>query len=266
MQKRLLAFFISLVFTCFQSTVLAADMAREKRIADNIKDSILVGEVVDLKAGADDFIALVTNNEPAKPRGSIIILHGMNSNPNAPQIVHPLRSQLAETGWVTASIQLPLAATDASIKDSLALIKESYPRIRTTLSYMHDNFQNRPCVLIAHSLGAIMVTSFLAEQKELACDALVLIGLPQLASELPEADSNKLLKKVGIPTLDIYGSQDLESVKSMAATRKLILMTTNKKNRQVEISGADHSFNGLDETLVRAIHSWLLHTFEPQKH
>jgi len=266
MQKQRLALFIFLFLTCVQSTVLAADIAREKRIADNIRDSILVGEVVDLKAGADDFIALVTNNEPANPRGSIIILHGMNSNPNAPQIIHPLRSQLAESGWVTASIQLPLAAADASINDNLALIKESHPRIRTTLSYMHENFQNRPCVLIAHSLGAIMATSFLAEQKELACDAMVLIGLPKLTSDLPEADGNKLLKKVGIPTLDIYGSQDLDHVKSMAASRKLILMKTNKLNRQVEIAGADHAFNGLDETLVRAIHSWLLHTFEPPKH
>jgi len=193
-------------------------------------------------------------------------LHGMNSNPNAPQIIHPLRSQLAEKGWVTASIQLPLAAVDASINDNLTLIKESYPRIRATLSHMHENFQNRPCVLIAHSLGAIMATSFLAEQKELACDALVLIGLPKLTSELPEANSNKLLKKIGIPTLDIYGSQDLDNVKSMAATRKLILMKTNTLNRQIEISGADHAFNGLDETLVLAIHGWLLHTFEPPKH
>jgi len=265
MQKQRLALFIFLFLTCVQSTVLAADMAREKRIADNIRDSILVGEVVDLKAGADDFIALVTNNEPAKPRGSIIILHGMNSNPNAPQITHPLRSQLAETGWVTASIQLPLAAADASISDNLALIKESYPRIRATLNYMHQNFKNRPCVLVAHSLGAIMATSFLAEQKKLACDALILIGLPKLPSDLPEADSNKSLKKVSIPTLDIYGSQDLDSVKNMISSRKLILKKTNTLNRQIEIAGADHSFNGLDETLVRAIHSWLIYTFELPK-
>jgi len=265
MQKQRLALFIFLFLTCVQNTVLAADIAREKRIADNIKDSIMVGEVVDLKADGKDFIALITNNEPTKPRGSIIILHGMNSNPNAPQIIHPLRSQLAETGWVTASIQLPLAAADASIGDNLTLIKESYPRIRATLNHMHQNFKNRPCVLIAHSLGAIMTTGFLAEQKKLACDALILIGLPKLPSDLPETDGNASLKKIGIPTLDIYGSQDLDNVKNMAPSRKLILKKTNKLNRQVEIAGADHNFSGLDETLVRAIHSWLIYTFELPK-
>jgi len=266
MQKQLFAFFIFFFSFGFQSATFASDTAREKRLADNIKESILTGEVVDLKADGEDFIVLVTNNEPEKPRGSIIILHGMNSNPNAPKITRPLRSQLAETGWVTASIQLPLAAADASVNDNLALIKESYPRIRATLNYMHENFKNRPCVLVAHSLGAIMATSFLAEQKKLACDALILIGLPNLPSDLPEADGNESLKKVGIPTLDIFGSQDLDNVKNMAPSRKLILKKTNKLNRQVEISGADHNFNGLDETLVRAIHSWLIHTFELPKH
>jgi len=265
MQKQLFAFFIFLFFSGIANTALASDIARETRIADNIKKSILIGEAVDLKADGKDFIALITNNEPAKPRGSIIILHGMNSNPNAPQIAQPLRSQLAETGWVTASIQLPLAAADASIDDNLALIKESYPRIRATLNYMHQNFKNRPCVLVAHSLGAIMATGFLAEQKKLACDALILISMPKLPSDLPEADGNKSLKKVGIPTLEIYGSQDLDNVKNMIPSRKLILKKTNKLNRQVEISGADHNFSGLDENLVRAIHSWLIYTFELPK-
>jgi len=51
----------------------------------------------------------------------------------------------------------------------------------------------------------------------------------------------------------------------MISSRKLILKKTNTLNRQIEIAGADHSFNGLDETLVRAIHSWLIYTFELPK-
>ncbi|ORU94440.1 MAG: hypothetical protein A6F70_08725 [Cycloclasticus sp. symbiont of Bathymodiolus heckerae] len=262
MHNRLLALFLFVFCLCIQSLALASDMAREKRIADYIKDSIIIGEVVDLKASGSEFIALINNNEPDKPRGSIIILHGMGANPNAPQIIHPLRSQLAELGWVTASIQLPITTAEGSVSDNLALIKESHPRIQSTLNYMHENFKNRPCVLIAHSLGAIMATSFLAGQQQLACDALVLIGLPTLPSDLPEANSMELMKSISIPILDIYGSQDLESVTKLAPSRKLTLKKNNSLNRQVEISGADHSFNGLDETLVHSIHSWLIHTFE----
>ncbi len=241
-------------------------MAREKRIADNIKDSLIIGEVVMLKANGDEFMALINNQEPKKIRGSVIILHGMGSNPNSPQITHPLRRQLAELDWITASIQLPITAQDASISEDLALIKESGARIQVTLDYMHENYKNTPCVLIAHSLGAIMAANFLANQEKATCDAVVLIGLPTLPSELPEAYSIELIKKIDIAMLDIYGSQDLNSVKKLAPTRKLTLKKNNPLNRQIEISGADHAFTGLDETLVRSIHSWLSYVFKQNNH
>jgi len=262
MPKKLLSFLAFSFCLLVSGNALSSELEREKRIAESVKESIIIGDVVNLRAGSVEFIGLINNEEPENLHGSVIILHGMGSNPNAPQIVQPLRSQLAELGWVTASIQLPIAAQGASISDNLALIKESGPRIQSTLNYMHENFQNKPCVLVAHSLGAVMATHFLASQEKLACDALVLIGLPTLASELPEAQSSEQLKKITIPTLDIYGSQDLDNVIKTASVRRLALMKNNPLNRQVEISGADHAFNGLNETLARSIHSWLTHTFK----
>ena len=240
----------------------ASDLDREKRLADNIRDSIIVGELVSLQTNDGEFISLINNEEPDKPRGSVIILHGMGSNPNAPDVIYPLRSQLAKLGWVTAAIQLPVLATGASIDEYLKLIPSSESRIQASLDYMRENFKNRPCILVAHSLGAMMAINFMAKQKKLACDALVLIGLPTLPSDLPEAQSLELMKAIKTPTLDIFGSQDLDSVKGMAATRKLTLIKNNPLNRQVEISGANHNFNGLGETLVRSIHGWLMHSFK----
>jgi len=244
------------------ANISASDIEREKRLADNIKDSIVVGEIVSLQATDGEFISLINNEEPDKPRGSVIILHGMGSNPNAPQVIYPLRNQLAKLGWVTATIQLPVLAKSASIDEYLKLIPASESRIQSSLSYMRENFKNRPCVIVAHSLGAMMAVNFIAKQQRLVCDALVLIGLPTLPSDLPEAQSLELLKKINIPTLDVFGSQDLDSVRGMAATRKLNFVKNNPLNRQVEISGADHVFNGLNETLVRSIHGWLIHTFK----
>jgi pimeloyl-ACP methyl ester carboxylesterase len=241
---------------------LSSNLEREKRIAESVQDSIIIGEVISLKTADAEFIGLLSNEEPVTPRGSIIILHGMGSNPNAPHIVYPLRSQLAELGWITASIQLPIAAHGASVDDNLALIKESGPRIEATLDYMRENFKNSPCVVIAHSLGAIMATDYFAHQEKLVCDALVLIGLPTLPSTLAEAQSTELLQKISIPVLDIFGSQDLDSVKKTAPTRKFALIKNNSLNRQIEISGADHAFNGLDDTLVLSIHNWLTHVFK----
>jgi len=262
MSKKLLPFLALSFGLVVSSFALSSDLEREKRIAESVKDSIIIGDVVTLKADSVEFLGLINNEEPDNFRGSIIILHGMGSNPNAPQIAHPLRSQLAEMGWVTMSIQLPISAHNASIDDNLALIKESGPRIQAALNHIHENFNNSPCVLIAHSLGAIMATDFLAQQKTPTCDALVLISLPTLASSLPEAQSTEHLRKISIPTLDIFGSQDLDNVKKTAPTRKLALIKNNPHNRQIEISGADHVFNGLDETLVRSIQNWLMHVFK----
>jgi len=255
---------IVLVFCAlFNLVASAADLEREKRLADKIKDSLIVGEIASLQANGDEFIALINNQEPAQPRGSIIILHSMGAHPNSPQIIHPLRNQLADLGWVTAAIQLPVLAVDATIDDYLKQIKPGAARIQSSLDYMRHQFKNRPCVLVAHSLAAIMAVNFMAQQQKLACDALVLIGLPTIASDLPEAQSLELLKKISIPILDIYGSQDLNSVKEMAPTRQLTLLKGSPLNRQVEIPGADHTFNGLNDTLVRSVHSWLIHTFKP---
>jgi pimeloyl-ACP methyl ester carboxylesterase len=107
-----------------------------------------------------------------------------------------------------------------------------------------------------------MAVNFLASQEKLACDAVVLIGLPTFSSELPEANSGDLIKKITIPTLDIFGSQDLDNVKKLAPTRRLTLAKNNPFNRQIEISGADHTFTGLNDTLVRSIHNWLIHVFK----
>jgi len=256
---------ILLFCSLFSASVNASDTEREKRIADSIKGNIITANIVSLKTADGEFISLINDEESDKSRGSVIIIHGMGSNPNSPRVIQPLRNQLAKLGWVTAAIQLPILASNASIKDYLALIQPSAARIQASLDYMHEQYTNRPCVIIAHSLGATMAVNFMAQQQKLACDALVLIGLPTLATDLAEAQSLELLKKINIPTLDIFGSQDLDSVKGMTTTRKLNFIKNNPFNRQIEISGADHYFNGLDETLVHSIHGWLNYTFKPKE-
>ena len=250
-----LTFFFALLIAC--GNLNAADIERESKLAAAIKDSLIVGEVVTLKANNNDFIGLVNKETPIPTKGSILILHGMGSNPNAPQLIHPLRDQLTELGWVTLAIQLPLLPHDAPITNYMPLIKESSPRITAALNYLKENFPNKPCTMVAHSFGAIMATNFLASQEKLACDAFVFIGLPALPSELSEANSTELLKKISIPMFDIFGSQDLPSVRQLAPSRKATLTKGNPLNRQLEVQGADHLFTGLDESLVLSIHSWL---------
>lgn len=262
LKKRLLLpllFFLTSQLGC----AFAADLDREKHVAESIKDSIVVGDVLMLQSNGAEFIGLVNLDHSNTNRGLVIVLHGMGSNPNAPQIIAPLRDQLAELGWISLAIQLPLAPTGASIDDYLALINEASPRIQAAVDYSRNTYPSLPCFIVAHSLGAVMATQYLSTQQESKCQAAVMIGLPTLASDLPEAQSLSLLEKIQLPVLDIYGSQDLASVQKTASSRAATIMESNPLSRQVEIIGADHSFTGLDEVLIRAIHSWLSQIIEP---
>jgi len=257
--KKYLSFFTLLFASLlgFIGITNASDIEREKMLADTIKNSIIVGDVVSLKASSTEFIGLLNKETDVKPKGVTLILHGMGSNPNSPQLIHPLRDNLAQYGWSTLAIQLPILPHDAPIDDYIALLPESTPRIEASLNYLKENFPNQPCTMVAHSLGAIMAISFLASKEGIACDALVLIGLPTPPSKTDETSAIALLEKVKIPTLDIYGSQDLPSVIQMASTRRTILSKNNALNRQQETQGADHLFTGLSEPLALSIHSWL---------
>lgn len=241
--------------------VSAADIAREKTIANAINDSLVIGESVTLTAGSVEFIGLINDDTPMKAKGTVILLHGMGAHPNMAQVIQPLRSNLTEHGWVTLSIQLPVLANDAKRSDYMPLVKEAAPRIAAALSYI-DSKHPKPFIIVGHSLGALMATSFLANEKNNVSNAIVAIGLPTFKTELTEASTPDLLKKIDIPLLDIYGSQDLPSVKQMAATRKQLFIKNNPANRQVEITGADHFFNGLDDTLSGSIHGWLVNTLK----
>ncbi len=88
-----------------------ADYAREKRWADEITPAIIVGDPVylELKSG-HKFLAIYTPN--AKARSGVIVVHGIGVNPDW-GLINPLRSQLAEQGYATLSVQMPVLAAVA---------------------------------------------------------------------------------------------------------------------------------------------------------
>ena len=66
------------------------------------------------------------------------------------------------------------------------------------------------------------------------------------------------LTKVLIPILDIYGSSDFEEVRTTAGKRKAAARKAgNKDYRQTEVPGANHFFQGQEDTLVSEVRAWL---------
>jgi len=88
--------------------------------------------------------------------------------------------------------------------------------------------------------------------------ALVAIGLHDYAFVKPTIDLLGLIEKSKIPVLDIYGSRDFKKVISQAPDRRLAAKKGNNRQYvQIEIEGADHYFNKMENVLVKRIRGWL---------
>jgi pimeloyl-ACP methyl ester carboxylesterase len=234
----------------------ASDLVREARMADQIKDALLVGDPINLKDGNTDFLAIYAQETTHTSQGAAIILHGRGAHPDWTEVINPLRSQLPESGWKTLSIQMPVAASDAPNSQYQALIPEAAPRIAAAVEYLKQQGVTN-MVLIGHSLGAEMGTAYLAQGVPKELKAFVAVGLP-VSSRDPDQGTLANLAKLNLPLLDLYGSRDIDPVLSSVAARLAAAkQAENSLYRQVEIEGADHFFLGLEDTLVAHVRSWI---------
>ena len=234
----------------------ASDLAKEKRWADQIVDSLLVGEAEWLTVNKQKVLSIYTESSTDMTQGGAIVLHGIGIHPNWPEIVHPLRSQLPDHGWATLSVQLPILPNEAEPPEYAPLFDEVAPRLQAAIAFLKaKGIKN--IVIVAHSLGAAMATDYLANGKpDRAVRAFVGIGMNQSAN--PRMDPATSIANIKIPILDIYGSRDLDGVLASAKARR----TAAKKSghpafQQLKVEGADHFFNGKDDILVKRVRGWL---------
>ncbi|MCB1761554.1 MAG: alpha/beta fold hydrolase [Gammaproteobacteria bacterium] len=237
-----------------------SDLLREERIAKEIEETILSGYPLRLRADGIEFLAIHRESAVAQRRGGVVILHGRNANPDWHGVIHPLRSQLPDSGWETLSIQLPVTSLDAPEESYQALISESFPRIASAINFYQQRGVER-IALIGHSLGVRMALEFLAANPDVRVRAVVAVGMS--ASRSTPVSGNLLaLQKVNLPILDIYGSSDFDAVLTTAPLRLAEAHRAgNQAYRQLEVPGADHFFSGLDDLLVQRVRAWLQRIF-----
>ena len=251
--KTLLIVGLSLLF----ATSYASDTEKEKRWADQIVDSIMVGEAKWLNAGKNKILSIYTENTTEKAIGGAIILHGSGVHPNWDQVVRPLRSQLPDHGWLTLSLQLPVLANEAEYKDYIPLFKEVAPRIKAGIAFLKTK-GIKNIVIVAHSLGSSMAAHYLANKPDPAIRAFVAIGVSGNMYKQDKIGYLTSLKTIKVPVLDIFGSHDLTPVlQSEKSKAKVARKAGNKNYSQVKIAGANHFFDNKDDALVRRIRGWL---------
>lgn len=244
-------------FSLLLSTSYASDTAKEKRWADQIVDSIMVGDAEWLKVGKSKILSIYTENTTEKAVGGAIVLHGSGVHPNWDQVVRPLRSQLPDYGWSTLSLQLPVLGNEAEYKEYIPLFKDVAPRIKAGVDFLKaKGIKN--IVIVAHSLGSSMAALYMATKADPGIRAFVAIGVSGEMHKDNKVGYLSSLKTIKVPVLDIYGSNDLEQVlKSEKSKRKVARKAGNKNYTQVKIAGANHFFDNKDDVLIKRVRGWL---------
>jgi len=251
MKYRLLSILVSGLLAV--TGVGASDLEKEKRWADQVVDSLMDGDAVYLNDGRSAFLALETPAATGETERAVVVMHGTGVHPNWPAVVLPVRVGLAESGWHTLSIQMPVLPNDADDTDYPPIYDGVPGRIDAAIA--HLKAQNaRTIVLVAHSQGAAMAAYDLALNSR-AVDGFAAIGMgPGISGTA--ADNLAHLSRISVPTLDLYGSEDLPEVLESHAARAAAARG-NTGYVQVVVEGADHFFEGEEAELLERLQAWL---------
>lgn len=255
MRKHISYLFINLLI--LSGSALASDKAKEKRWADQTVDALMVGEAQWLALKDHKILGIYTEETSGKAMGGALVLHGSGVHPNWPDVVYPLRTLLPEHGWHTLSIQMPVLSNEAKYEDYAPLMTEVAPRIEAGIKFLQNKgIQN--IVIIAHSLGTTMTAYYLATSPNPAVRAFVAVGMPGQHAKLEQMNNIKSLEKINLPLLDIFGSEDLENIRTTKAQRSNAAKRAgNTAYTQVEVPAANHFFNNQGDTLVKRVRGWL---------
>lgn len=230
-----------LAVALFAANALAAapDYAREKRWADEITPALVVGDAVYLaQKSGHKFLAIYTEARPS--RAAVIVVHGLGVHPDW-ALIGALRSGLADHGYTTLSVQMPVLAATATGEEYPKLFPDAAERLQIAVEYLNAK-GHRKIAIASHSMGARMANFFIAGTSGREIDAWVAIGI----SSGQFAEPGKLR----LPVLDIYGERDFPQVLQQSGARAAVLKTL-RGSAQIEVAGADHYFTRSEAELVK---------------
>jgi len=235
-------FILVLFLLCSQLAFAGADYAREKKWADEVVPGIVVGDAVylELKQG-HKFLTLLTEAKDAKM--ALIVVHGMGIHPDW-GMVGTLRTELAEKGYTTLSVQMPVQANDAKAEQYAATFPEAAERIGVAVDFLKAKGYQK-IAIVSHSMGSRMSRVYVPKhQDKLVAWASLGIG------------GGDTYTGVKIPVLDLYGENDLPPVLTNVKKRAASLKG-NAGGKQVKVPKADHFYNNHEAEMVKAVKDFL---------
>ena len=223
------------------------DYIREGLWAQEVLAALVVGEPVYLATPARARILALDTRPEGKSKGGVIVVHGLGVHPDW-GLNGGVRTGLAEAGFETLSVQMPVLAADAARADYAIALPESGDRIAAAIAYLRARGVDR-IAIVSHSFGAAMVNAYLARPDAARIDAWVPVGMFDAFALAPRE-----------PVLDVTAERDYADVKSGALLRASRL-PQDHCSREITIGGTDHFFESRQKELVAAIAGFLERAF-----
>jgi hypothetical protein len=214
---------------------------REQRLESQIADGVMEGDVEYLEVDGKEVFSIFMESEE-KTNTGVILLHTRGTNPNDEHIAKPLRIDIAEKGYHTLSVQMPVLEKTATYYDYVPLFHHSHPRIKAAIDF-YKNIGVKNIVFVAHGCGGHMLMSYIDKWGDNDIKAVIGIGLGATDTG-QEVVKQYPLATMKAPVLDIIGSKDYRSVKKHFKSRTPHLKLGNKHNKQVIIKGNHHNHDG----------------------
>lgn len=224
-----------------------ADYAREERWAQEIVPSLVVGDAVYLAIPKRERVLAILTMPSGAAAGGVVVVHGLGVHPDW-GLIGGLRTGLADAGYVTLSVQMPVLAATATRDDYAPTLPEAAERIAAAVGLLQAKGV-RKIAIVSHSLGASMANAFLARPRSPPIDAWAPVGMFGPFAAAPKE-----------PVLDVVAEREIALV-SASAPARMATLPKDRCSRQITIAGADHYFEDRQKELVAAIAAFLGRVF-----
>jgi len=224
-----------------------ADYAREERWAQEVVPSLVVGDAIWLATPARPKVLAILTEPAGVAKGAVVVVHGLGVHPDF-GLVSGVRTGLAEAGFTTLAVQMPVLAADAPRDGYRATFPEAGDRIAAAIALLRARGAARVAV-VSHSMGASMANAYLARPDAAKIDAWAPVGMFGDFDVAPRQ-----------PVLDVLAQSEIPTVRETAPAR-LPRLPKDGCSRQITIEGADHYFESRQQELAAAIGAFLARAF-----
>jgi pimeloyl-ACP methyl ester carboxylesterase len=161
-----------------------------------------------------------------------------------------LRMKLADQGYNTLAIQLPVLGSGAKVGDYIPTYEDAADRYELSARFLQEKgFED--IAIVSHSLGATMANEYLIKADETPIKAWVFISIINGLQEM---------FRIKIPVMDVYGTEDWVITQVGGYERKQQIMKV-PGSRQVVLQDAPHFFEGKEDELTMVIVEFLDNVF-----